>query len=208
VKQYGVSDFTRFTPKSPITLMTPEPGAGVYKNSGAEVFVRRFGYEDKSGKPDRINFGGIYSCVKEYHADTGLRMSLDGYDSISGKMTDIDGGIRLVDQHKEIAAEWKFKAMMEHWNRKHSQAAYVPSLMRTPPPEYAYGAQVLLCEQTDFMLFLKAFASGVVYYDPAIKLENASQAKPDIKRRSQFRVKHNHITQMYHRHEVVDLTII
>ncbi len=207
VKQYGVTDFTRFTPKSPITLMTPEPGAGIYKNSGADAFVRRFGYGDKGGKPDRLNFGGIYACGKDYHADTGLRMSLHGYDSDTGKMTDIDGGIRLVDRHDEIAAEWKFKAMMAHWNRKHAQAAYVPSLMRAPPPEYAFGAQILLCEQTDFILFLKAFSNGLVYYDPAIKIENASSAKPAIKKRSQFRVKHGYITQMYHRHEVVDLAL-
>lgn len=205
VKQYGVGDFTKFTPKSPVTLMTPEPTGGIYKDEGPAEFLRRFGYQDKAGKADRINFGGIYTCGKTHHADTGLRAIVSGYDAGSGKITDLGGGIALVGKKDEVAALWSFKGMMEHWNRKHAQAAYVPSLFRTPPPEYAYGPKVLLCEQTDFFLFLKGFTQGVVYYDPAIKMEKASSPKPDVKRRSQFRVKHHQITQMYHRSELVDL---
>lgn len=201
IKQYGVRDFTSFAPKSVVTLMTPEPTGGFYKSDGAIGFLRRFGYADKSGKDDRINFGGIYTCQKSFHADTGLRMTIAGYDAAAGKITDMEGGLALVTEAGEEAASWSFAGMMKHWNRKHAQAAYVPSLHRTPPPEYAYGPRILLCEQTDFMLFLKAFASGDVYYDPAIKLENASSASPDLHRRSQFRVRHTHLTRMYHRHE-------
>lgn len=205
VKQYAVNNFTKFLPKGPVTLMTPEPTGGIYKDEGPAEFLKRFGYADKSGKADRFNFGGIYTCDKAFHADTGLRIIVDGYDAATGKITDLDGGIALVNAADELAANWSFKGMMEHWNRKHAQAAYVPSIFQTPPPQYAYGPRVLLCEQTDFLLFLKAFSSGVVYYDPAVKVEKASSARPEIKRRSQFRVKHNQITQMYHRHEVVDL---
>lgn len=203
IKQYGVRDFTSFAPKSVVTLMTPEPTGGFYKSDGASGFLRRFGYADKSGKDDRINFGGIYTCQKAFHADTGLRMTISGYDAAAGKITDMEGGLALVTEAGEEAASWSFAGMMKHWNRKHAQAAYVPSLHRTPPPEYAYGPRILLCEQTDFMLFLKAFASGDVYYDPAIKLENASSASPDLHRRSQFRVRHAHLTHMYHRHQQV-----
>lgn len=206
IKQYGVRDFTKFVPKSVVTLMTPEPTGGFYKNAGPIEFVKRFGYADKSGKADRINFGGIYGSHKTFHADTGLRMAINGYDADAGKITSMDGGLTLVTQDGEETASWSFAGMMKHWNRKHAQAAYVPSLHRAPPAEYAYGPQVLLCEQTDFMLFLKAFASGDVYYDPAIKLTDASSANPDLHRRSQFRVRHTNLTKMYHRHEVVPLT--
>src|SRR3546814_7426625 len=77
-------------------------------------------------------------------------MIRNGLDAASGKNTDLDGGMALIDAANEIAASWTFKGMMAHWNRKHAQAAYVPSLFRTHPPEYKYGAHVLLCEQTDF----------------------------------------------------------
>lgn len=207
VKQYSVRDFKKYTPKTPVTLMTPEPTGGLYKDKGVTEFIRRYGYADKSGKTDRINFGGIYTCAKGFHADTGLRLILDGYDSDSGKITDIDGGIILTDRKSAVAATWSFKGMMQHWNRKHAQAVYVPSLFQTPPPEYSFGSRVLLCEQTDFILFLKAFSDSVVYYDPAIKIENASDPQPGIKRRSQFRVRHQSLTQMYYRSEIVEIAI-
>ncbi len=204
VKQYGVADFVNFAPKSPITLITPEPQ---YTENSATDFVHKFGYPDKSGKPDRINFGGIYANGKAPHRDTGLQISLEGYDPEAEKITDIDGGVLLSNSVGEVAARWSFPALLDHWNRKHAKAAYVPSLFQTPPPEYAYGPKVLLCEQTDFMLFLKAFASGTVYYDPALKLEDASNPKSSAKPRSQFRVRHRDITQMYHSHEIVDLAL-
>lgn len=190
VKQYGVRDFVSFKPKSPVTLMTPEPTGGIYRNEGVTAFMERFGYPDQAGRPDRFNFGGRYDCQRAHHALTGLRMTLTGYDAASGKITDLDGGMALINAAEEIAASWTFKGMMAHWNRKHAQAAYVPSLFRTPPPAYSYGAHVLLCEQTDFLLFLRAFAAGRVWYDPAVKVEEASSGAPKIKRRSQFRVAH------------------
>lgn len=205
VKQYGVRDFVRFAPKSAVTLLTPEPTGGFYKDRSAEKFVERFGYVDKNGKPDRVNFGGIYSCPKAEHAVTGLRMTLNGFDACTGKITDIDGGLALITKDGEEAATWSFSGLMAHWNRKHAQAAYVPSLFRTPPPEYRYGPQVLLCEQTDFILFLKAFAAGKVYYDPALKLEKSASGKSVLHRRSQFRIQHSNLNQMYHHHEVVSL---
>ena len=205
VKHYGVSDFVNFRPKSPVTLMTPEPTGGIYRTQGVAEFMNRFGYPDQSGKPDRINFGGRYDCQRKHHGLTGLRMSLTGFDPATGKITDLDGSLALLNAAEEVAASWTLKGMMAHWNRKHAQAAYVPSIFRTPPPEYAYGAHVLLCEQTDFLLFLKAFAAGAVYYDPAVKVEKASSAKPEIKRRSQFRVAHADLTQLYRQHEIVTL---
>ena len=205
VKQFGVRDFISFRPKSPVTLMTPEPTGGIYRTEGVGAFMQRFGYPDRSGIPDRINFGGRYDCVRQHHLLTGLRMTLSGYDEASGKISDLDGGLFLISDRDEVAATWSFKGMMAHWNRKHAQAAYVPSLFQTPPPEYSYGPEVLLCEETDFLLFLQAFATGQVYYDPAVKVENASSATPEIKRRSQFRVAHGDLKKLYRRSETVRL---
>ncbi len=205
VKQFGVRDFISFRAKSPVTLMTPEPTGGIYRTEGVGAFMRRFGYPDRSGIPDRINFGGRYDCVRQHHSLTGLRMTLSGYDEASGKISDLNGGLFLISDRDEVAATWSFKGMMAHWNCKHAQAAYVPSLFQTPPPEYSYGPEVLLCEETDILMFLKAFATGQVYYDPAVKVENASSEAPEIKRRSQFRVAHGDLTRLYRRSETVRL---
>lgn len=204
VKQYGVADFSTYRPKSPVTLMTPEPTGGIYRD-GVAAFLGRFGYADKSGKQDRFNFGGVYSCNRDFHSGTGLRLTLQGFDMLTGRITDLGGGIVLLSRKDEVAALWSFTGIMKHWNRKHAQAAYIPSIFQTPPPEYAYGPKVLLCEHTDFILFLKAVAAGVIYYDPAIKIEGASGKAPIIKRRSQFRIKHSQLTAIYYQHEVVNL---
>ena len=52
---------------------------------------------------------------------------------------------------------------------------------------------------------LKALACGAVYYDPGIKLEQASSAKPVAKKRSQFRVASKNIAALYETVEVVEV---
>ena len=98
---------------------------------------------------------------------------------------------------ENIAASWGFRGIISLWNRKHAKAVYVPSLMQFPPPEYSYGAVVQLCEGTDVLLLLAAISAGSVYYDPGIKIENAGTARPVIKRRSQFRVRHEGLGRLY-----------
>lgn len=205
VKQYGVGDLVRLQPKSPVTLMTPEPTGGYYRDAGVEAFLHRYGYPDKSDKPGRINFGGIYAAGRDFHADTGLKLVMHGFDAPSGKITDMDGWLALTDRQDEPAAIWHFRNILTHWNRKHAKAAYLPSLMRTPPPEYRYGGIVQLCEETDVLLLLAAIAGGSAYYDPGIKMEGDGSGKPAIKRRSQFRVKHSGLAMLYRQFEVVGL---
>jgi hypothetical protein len=206
IKQFGVNNFQTYRPKSPVTLLTPEPTGGIYRTEGVAAFLHRFGYAAQNGQIDRLNFGGRYDCQRGHHSLTGLRMTLVGFDAASGKITDLDGGLSLISTDEEVAASWSFKGLMAHWNRKHAQAAYVPSLHRRPPPEYCFGAKILLCEKTDFLLFLKAFSAGAVYYDPGVKMEQASSGKPVIKRRSQFRVAHADLPRLYRSHETTLLT--
>ena len=201
VKQYGVNDFTGYRAKSPVTLMTPEPTGGLYRDEGVEVFLRRYGYADKAGKAGRINFGGVYASDRDFHPETGLALRLTGFDAASGKITDVDGAIELFARDGAIAASWGFRGIIAHWNRKHAKAVYVPSMMRYPPPEYRYGAVVQLCEGTDVLLLLRAFATGAVYYDPGIKMEGSETAWPAVKRRSQFRVRHEGLSGLYQESE-------
>jgi hypothetical protein len=205
VKQHGVKKLDKPHSGGPITLMTPEPTAGLYKENGIEYFVREFGYPDRMGRPDRLNFGGVHKSGQRTDI-TGLTMILDGYDQEKGKIEDSAGGIKLVDDIGREAATWLFADMMTHWNRKHAKAVYIPSLSRKNPQQYHYGGTVDLGEGTDFLRFLQAMASGMVYYDPGIKLENASQPKVKIKRRSQFRVKPANLHCLYHTMSEVNIT--
>jgi hypothetical protein len=207
IKQHAVGTFANIGALlarrgSAITLMTPEPTAGAYVERGVECFVRTYGYADRTGRPDRINFGGKYVLGKPYHLN-GVRLEMEGFDASRNKF-DPTGSIRLIrGDEQTVAAEWKFVDLLKHWMRKHAKAAYVPSLMRKDPAlSYRYSRTIRLGEGTDFLKLLHAIQEGVVYYDPGIKLENAS-SNPSIKRRSQFRILSGDIPRLYSRMEVV-----
>jgi hypothetical protein len=190
--------------------MTPEPTGGFYKSAGVEAFIRKFGYPDmtgQAGREDRLNFGGVHR-VGGYHERTGLGIVLQGFDTKSGKIKDATGGITLMNMNGEEAAIWHYADIMKHWNRKHAQAVYIPSLSsKVPELSYCYGNLIRLGLGTDFLLYLKALSSGKVYYDPGIKLENASTT-PRTKRRSQFRIKSADLPTLYHEMKTVDLSIL
>ena len=90
VKQFAVEDFERIESAKPITMMTPEPDGGFYKDADVESFIRKFGYADKNDKPDRLNFGGRH-VVGQRCPPTGLTMQLAGFDAAKGKITDANG---------------------------------------------------------------------------------------------------------------------
>lgn len=198
VKQHNSPDLNQpELSTSPITLMTPEPTGGFYRDAGVEAFVRRFGYPDTKGRPDRLNFGGIFRNGSRA-GRTGLTLALDGFDATAGKIENLSGGITLFTDSGEAAAVWGYAALIGHWTRKHAMAVYVPSQFRKDPArQYRFGHLVRLGEKTDFLFFLKAMARGSVYYDPGIKIEGESTSRPVIKRRSQFRIKSEFIFELY-----------
>lgn len=204
LKQFGVSNFLK-TQNAIVTLMTPEPTGGYYKEKGVIEFLRKYGYADRNGREDRINFGGIHK-VGMIHPSTKLKMELIGFDSNVGKIKSTDGRIALLDASGLEVATWSFSSLLKHWNRKHNQACYIPSLSQTQPiRQYRFGNSVILGSGTDFTLLLKEMALGNIYYDPGIKLENATEGVPRTKRRSQFRIKTGNLGNLYLVNEQLDL---
>ena len=205
IKQFGVDKFTKINSKV-ITLMTPEPTHGFYKTYGAEAFIRKYGYADVSGKPDRMNFGGVHKNGV-LHKKTNLTLQLIGFDSKTGKIRDSNGRIALLDENENETASWSFASMLLHWNRKHNQACYVPSISKNDNGRnYQYGNQIILGTGTDFLFFLKEMANGNIYYDPGIKLEEMS-TKPKTKKRSQFRIVSKNLGNLYSNNEVINISI-
>lgn len=204
VKQTAVPSFERLE-SGIVTLMTPEPTGGLYQDAGTKAFLRKYGYPDKKGREDRINFGGNFK-VGVRNDTTGLTMHLLGYDH--GKIHDKNGVVALVADNGEIAASWNFQGMMEHWARKHAHAAYVPSMLKkVPTQQYCYSRSIRLASKPDFLLVLKALENGVIYYDPGIKLENASTQQSRLKKRSQFRIKSKDLGSIYGLCETIDVKI-
>ena len=210
VKQFGVTRFPRIGAK-PTTLMTPEPTGGVYRSQSAIEFVKLYGYPDRRGTPDRLNFGGKHIADTK-HKLTNLKLTIIGFNAESNSITDAAGEVALIDDNNDIAASWGFPKLMNHWKRKHSQAVYVPCLKQKNSTsntiEYHYGADIELGTGTSFQRYLTAMSAGFVFYDPGIKLENVSSPKPKIKKRSQFRVNHKNLNGLYDKFEHIDLTQI
>lgn len=75
----------------------------------------------------------------------------------------------------------------------------------TATTQHYYGSYVELGVGTTFEMFLASMVLGHVYYDPGIKLENASNDNPKTKRRSQFRVNHKYLHSLYERLDFVDI---
>ncbi len=208
IKQHGVKNFEKPLSGGPITIMTPEPTGGLYKEGGVDKFIRTYGYEDRRGIPDRLNFGGIYKVGKTTEI-TGLKTSLIGFDLETGKLDKIDGGLYLLGPNDEPAATWSFAALLKLWNRKHAKAVYIPSKLRLEPQrQYCYGHLIELGEGTNFTRFIRAMAHGHIYLDPALKIENASSSRSKIKRRNQFRIKPRLLPMLYESFEQVNLSEI
>ena len=202
IKQHTVSALDRPN-VGIITLMTPEPTGGLYRTESPEAFVRKYGYIDKMGREDRLNFGGVHRFGTQ-HETTRLTLTLPGF--TDGEITDENGSIALVDEAGEIAASWSFAGLMHHWARKHAYAAYVPSMTRSSPSkQYRYGGIVRIAEQPDFLRLLAAFSNGTIFYDPGIKLEAASSDSPRLKRRSQFRIRSADLMEVYGKLELVNV---
>jgi hypothetical protein len=212
VKQFSVKDFKKYN-SAIVTLMTPEPTSGFYVDGGIEAFIRKYGYVDKLGREARLNFGGIHKYGKLTEI-TNLKLIIEGFDISSNKITNTDGYIGLIDTKNNIASSWSFVSLLKHWNTKHANACYIPSMNRKDEllypfskQQYSYGNNIILGSSTDFSLFLKQIGSGNIYYDPGIKLELAieGQRSQNIKRRSQFRIKSGNLASLYKVNEVINL---
>lgn len=189
---------------SVVTLFTPEPTDGVYVDESLPVFMSRYGYTDTKGRTDRLNFGGVYRAGRAAHHRTGLRMVLHGFDPPT-KRYDSNGAIRLLDKAGNEAMAWSFAKLIDHWKTKHAHAAFVPSeVIKSPDLKYRFGRSILIGEGAEFRLFLNAVHEGRLYYDPGIKLEGVSTARPKSKKRSQFRISSKDLPTLYASSRIVD----
>jgi len=162
IKQYGVKQFAK-QGNPVITLMTPEPTGGHYKDEGLGGFLQKYGYPDKRGRANRTNFGGTHRHGV-VHKTTSLELRLIGFDLQKGKIVEPDGMVALINRNCEVAASWSFADLLGHWSKKHNLACYIPSeRLSSGGPKYRYGNNFFLGIGADFELFLQLMAKGSIY---------------------------------------------
>lgn len=187
-----------------ITLMTPDPDKGFAAEKGTKEFVKKYGYSDRSGKQNRLNFGGIYKNNKPPHHLTKLKLIISGYRD--GKIVDHKGSIALVDSKDVKVAEWSFEKIMVHWTKKHLKAAFIPSENKTENKQiyYRYLKNISLGQNSKFTSFLELIDKGFIYLDPALKFETINE-KEEIKTRYQFRIKKKDLPKLYQLFQEIEL---
>lgn len=187
-----------------ITLMTPEPDIGIYGEEGAEKFLAHYGY----ARPDGARYFTGTHKANVKHPKTGQTLVLTGFDPHSNKITNVNGGLQLLDQKGVLSAGWSFIGLIKHWADKHSQAAYVRYQSRkvAATRQYSYLSPVHLGVGTAFPRYLQQMHEGSVVYDPATKLEPPKgSGKALIKARNQFRVGRNKLPLLYNNFYEKDL---
>lgn len=185
--------------KNVLTLMTPEPNGGEYFEKGVRWFVNTYGHEQSASTN---YFTGMHRCSNDNssrNATTGLTLTLRGFDSIKNKIVDVNGAVELLTDAGICAAAWSFSGLMNSWNKKHAQAAYVKysAIQKGTARCYQYQSPIWLGEGTDFIKYLQALSNGHVGFDPASKVTTESDGASRVKARSQFRIVQKQLPKLY-----------
>lgn len=193
-----------------VTLFTPQPDAGWAKEHSTVEFVKKFGHANKfDSAHEPVEY---YFTTKDFdrpdedNPEKLLKLRLTGF--TDDRHFDTTGMIALVDKRTgEVVAGWSYLKLLEHWQRKHNRAAYVPYLKTGTGEDtlVEFGPLLTLGLSTSFGLFLQAFNDGKAAYDPGdkAKLVNGSWTPHP---RSQFRISTKNLNAIYYQVEERDLS--
>lgn len=189
--------------QSRLTLLTPNPDAGDYLELGLVQWLHKYGYPDKRGRKHRLNYGGTHRMGQRVDA-TSHTLLVD--DLVSGGT---NAGVHLVDDNGDAVATWTHAKLMEHWTKKHAQAAYVEYTREDVGghPYFAYQQVVGLGTSTSYAHFIAAIKSGSLLLDPGCNLKRVNSDKPVSKARFQFRTSVKSLRQLYKSYEHVDVMV-
>ncbi|SFR35818.1 MvaI/BcnI restriction endonuclease family protein [Robiginitalea myxolifaciens] len=200
VKHFSTTDFGK-TRGRRITLFTSEPDLGLY-NENFIGFMKKYG-RTKEGTP-RYDFTGQH-VAKFRSTSTGLRIHVEGFDFEKNEINEADGRVLLQDSDNHIAAGWSFSRLLDHWERKHASACYVPGIFFKKTNEYAFGNNIILGIETSFLHFITALNYGIIFYDPGNRVSIRGDEHFAEKRRNQFRFSSSFLGGLYKNIEEVNL---
>ena len=186
------------TKSSLITLMTPQPDGGLYKELGARDFVEQYGHY--VAEKEQVYFTGPYKVEASTNFGHVRKLVVEGFNSETGKIEEVDGEVILLQDEKTALATWSFSHLLGHWGRKHNKACYVRC--KKEGGMLSYLPKVFLGEGTSPIFLLRAILANVVSYDPGSRINKDGS----LKNRSQFRINPKDLHLMYDQSEVVDIS--
>lgn len=204
IKAHKVRDFAK-PGNALLTLLTVGPTGGFYREEGPEVFVRRYGYAASNGYAGKLN---LYTdhFVGRRNAKTGLTLRLTQSGRRADHAFDPWDALVLSEDDGSPAAIWHFGKLAEHWNRKHTLAAFVPYMSEGRYSRvFLYGPVVQTGQGTDFGRFLGMLAAGRISYDPCLTLACADDPRCRVRRRGQFRIRVGDLAGLYRHFVSVDV---
>jgi hypothetical protein len=185
----------------PVTLMTPEPDSGSYRQ---DILAFMDSYATSTSESKK-NFASRHN-INIFNKKSGLTLRFEGYDKSSGQISDPDGGLMLRDSAGNLAAGWSFSKMIEIWKRKHANTCFVSYKRHPDINAYSYGPNILLATGTDLASYLNALANSIIYYDPGTNIKYVKKRQTWVpKKRNQFRVKEGDINTLYVAVEKINL---
>jgi hypothetical protein len=192
-----------------VTLFTPQPDRGWITKHNQADFVRQYGHihtQDAAGYPTSYYFTSKdFNRPNQQDKSARLDMALTGF--IDAKHFDPAGMISLTDTTSgELVAGWSYLKLLEHWQRKHNRAAYIPYLREDLDggTYVEFGPLVTLGLSTNFGLFLQVFNDNIVIYDPGDKA-SLRDGRWIAHSRSQFRIDLKDIRAIYGEVQEVDI---
>lgn len=190
-----------------ISLMTPEPTAGVYVDRSKAEFMNRWGKPAKSwtpalGPPKKLYFNGQHR-LNEVKDTNPLTLRIHGWTEQFPDRWDATGHLALRDDVTgDVGALWPLVKMNAKWMEKHPEALYV-QYKRVPSGFQLTGA-VIACHGTDFRLFMMGLRTGTVIFDPGTSMPTKTQS---VHSRSQWRTYKNLLLALYDEVEHHDLSV-
>lgn len=179
--------------QSKVTLFTPEPDMGLYRDNFAR-FMERYGYLDQHGN---YRLTGVHK-VDVQSPKSGLTLEVKNHrrgESLASR-ADANVHVGLFDDYGDLAAGWSLERLLNCWSAKHNEAVYIPAIknptidreLRSLGHRYTvrFSDRVMWCRDTSAEQLFEALYNGTLFLDPAPKY---CPSDPSLnKRRSQWRV--------------------
>ncbi len=174
-----------------------DPAGGYIREAGVSAFVQKYGQENPRSTTERYDVRTIHQ-FGEKNESSGLELALIGFDAESREITDVNGGIRLVDSENQLAAEWPLVDLLNYWVER---PLHLFKIKTNPEAEHSEKVEWMVewMEDTDFFRFLDLISRAKVEYQPELMVRYPGSEQETTREKHRFVVSSSSLSDLYHR---------